>query len=96
MPRSTTPKLSAFSAIVKLVKENLSPQKKGRGHYAGLYDTPQEPVSQLPWNEGMLRAFEACATEIAHPSIAAKKDQLSLWMGLYLKPGKSSHTKDIL
>ena len=70
-----------------------SPQKKGRGDYVGLYDTPQELMDQLPWHEGMKQAFEACATEVAHPWIPAKKNQLPMWMGSYLKPGKSSHTK---
>ena len=54
VPRSTTPKLSVFNTIVELVKETLSPeicvtmdspQKKGRGDYVRLYDTPQETVS---------------------------------------------------
>ena len=41
----------------------------------------------------MVRAFEACTTEVVHPSIFAKKDQLCMWMGSYLTPGKSSHSK---
>ena len=40
-----------------------------------------------------MRAFEACAAEIAHPSTSAKKDQQVLWMGSFLKPGKTSHTR---
>ena len=40
-----------------------------------------------------MRAFEACAAEIAHPSTSAKKDQQALWMGSFLKPGKTSHTR---
>ena len=70
-----------------------SPQKKGRGDYAGLYEPQQDPIAQLPWHEGMVRAFEACAAEIAHPTTSAKKDQQALWMGSFLKPGKSSHTR---
>ena len=47
--RSSVPKLSAFNAIVDLVKEIFSheicistdsPQKKGRGDYARLYEAP--------------------------------------------------------
>ena len=40
-----------------------------------------------------MQAFEAWAAEIAHPSTSAKKDQLALWMGSYLKPRRSSHTR---
>ena len=45
-----SPKLTAFNAIVDLVRETLSPeirvsmgfpQKKGRGDYAGLYELVQ-------------------------------------------------------
>ena len=53
----------------------------------------QEPMSQFQWYEGMVQPFEVWATEVAHPSILAKNDQLPMWMGSYLKPGKSSHTK---
>ena len=67
------------------------PQKKERRDYIRLYATPQEPVSQLPWHEGMEWAFETCAIDVQHPSISTKKDQ-HMWMGSYLKPGKSSHT----
>ena len=69
-----------------------SPQKKGRGDYASLFESQPEPMLQLPWHEGLVRAIEACATEEVHPSDSAKKDQPALWMGsyVYLKLGKSS------
>ena len=51
-----------------------SPQKMGRGDYGGLYETQQEPVSQLPWHEGIMQVFETCAKEVAHPSVSSKKE----------------------
>ena len=41
----------------------------------------------------MVRAFGACANEIAHSSSQTKKDQPFLWMGMYLKAGKMSQTR---
>ena len=45
-------------------------------------------MAQYPWHEDLVRAFEACANKIAHPSSQTKKDQPALWMGSYLKAGK--------
>ena len=58
-----------------------SPQKKGRGDYAGLHEPQQD------------RMHEACATEIVLLGRSGRMGKPALWMGLYLKPGKSSHTR---
>ena len=81
--------MTAFNAIVDLIRQTLSlevrvstdsPQKRGRGDYAGLYEPQQDPIAQLPWHKGMVRAFEACATEIAHPTSSVKStSKLNGW-----------------
>ena len=95
----------AFKAIVDLIWQTLSlevrvsmdsPQKRGRGDYAGLYEPQQDHIAQLLWHKGMVHAFEACAAEIAHPTTSAKKDQQALWMGSFLKPGKNIPNKSCL
>ena len=100
-PQSSLPKLTTFNAIVELVKDTLptevlittdSPQKRGRGDSASLFEPQAEQVAHLPWHEDTVRAFEACANEIAHPSSQMKKGQPPLWMGSYLKAGKMSQT----
>ena len=39
------------------------------------------------------RAFKGCAHEVSHPTTQTKKDELSLWIGKYLKPGKLAQTR---
>ena len=48
-------------------------KKKGMGEYIGLFETQTEPVLKLPWLGGMVRAFEACASEISYPYGPTKK-----------------------
>ena len=52
-----------------------------------------DPIQQLPWHEDAVWAFEAFPHEVSHPSTQAKRDQPSIWMGKYLKPGKLSQTR---
>ena len=40
-----------------------SPQKRGRGDGAALFESQAEQVAQLPWHEDTVHAFEACANE---------------------------------
>ena len=39
-----------------------------------------------------MRAFEGCAHEVSHLTTQTKKDEPSLWMGKYLKPGRLAQT----
>ena len=68
-------------------------KKEGRGEYASLFEAQTETVQQLSWHEGGVCAFKTCAAETVHPSGPAKKDQPSLWIGSYLKSGKSSQMR---
>ena len=54
-----------------------SPKNEGGGDGSGLFKSPAEQVSQIPWYEEIVHAFEASANEIAHPSSQTKKDQPS-------------------
>ena len=81
--------MAAFNAIVDLVKDIVptevlvamqSLQKIGRGEASGVFD----PIQQLPWHEDTVRAFEACANEIAHPASQTKRAEPSLWIVTYL------------
>ena len=101
-PPSTAPKVTAFNVIVDLINDNLptevlvqtqSPQKRGRGEASQVFEPQTDPIEQLPWHEDAVRAFEACAHEVSHPSTQSKRDELSLWMGKYLKPGKLSQLR---
>ena len=35
----------------------------GRGDYANLFESQTDPVQKIPWNERMVKAFEACAVD---------------------------------
>ena len=59
----------------------------------GVFEPQSGPIQQLPWHEDAVRAFKVCANEISHPSSQSKLDEPSLWMGMYLKPGKLSQTR---
>ena len=57
--QSSIPKVTAFITIVDIVKDTLlteilvsteSPQKRGRGDGAGLFEPQAEQVLQLPWH----------------------------------------------
>ena len=41
----------------------------------------------------MARGHGARLRGLAHPTTSAKEDQQALWMGSFLKPGKTSHTR---
>ena len=93
-PPSTTPKVMAFNAIVDLIKDTIqtevlvqtqSPQKRGRGEASRVFKPQTEPIQQLPWHEDAVRAFEAYANEVSHPSTQSKRDEPSLWMRNYIK-----------
>ena len=101
-PPSTTPKVTAFNAIVVLIKDNLpteilvqtqSPQKRGRGEASGVFEPQTDPIQQLPWHKYVVRGFEACAHEASHLFTQSKRDEPSLWMGKYLKLGKLLHMR---
>ena len=57
-PRSSTPKVMAFNAIVDHIRKTIptevllntdSPQKRGRGwEYAGLFEPQSEPATSTP------------------------------------------------
>ena len=91
-PASATPKVAAFNTTVDLIKDTVptealvatqSPQKKGRGEDSGVFEPQSDPIQQLPWQADAVRAFKACANEIAHPASQTKRDKPSLWMGKY-------------
>ena len=82
-PCSSTPKITAFNAIVELIKEKIPtevlvstdcPQKGGRGEHLCLFEPQTEPLAQLLWHQDTVRALEASATEISHPSSQTKRD----------------------
>ena len=85
--------------MVELIKDTIptevlvttdSPHKRGRWECSGLFEPQSEQIKQPPWHEDTVCAFEACANEVAHPSVQTKCDQPSLWIGNYLKAEMSS------
>ena len=58
-----------------------------------MYEHQSEPIQQLPLHQDAVRVFEGCSHEFSHPTFQSKKDEQSLWMGKYLKPGRLSQTR---
>ena len=81
-PPSTTPKVTTFNAIVELIRDNIPTEilvkttissEKREGEGLGVFEPQADPIQQLPWHENAVRAFEACANEVSHPSTQSER-----------------------